>query len=1712
MSDQSSTVAFCSVERRVTMHRGIGSIRKTVSILTCLVLLLQTTGFAQVFSPSAINADIPPSHLSGCCRPMHLRWLAVDPANQSFTILLDTGAENGVSAERARAVAQKLIDYFLVGLILPNSAFWVNLRPDAPDRVIDPLLERTDIGRILLEADVRLKKDLAAYTSPATAQGRRYWDALYKRAAELFGPAQINVSTASRPWIVPGEIIIGEGEQGAYVYKATLDVRLEDDWIGRSDPVLKQLNAYGAQLLKREILPGLIKEVNTSEKYAALRQVYYSLILAQWFKLHPGQAGASLTSIIDAADPAGLDSRIPWSRDSFVGEYRRSLQAGEYNQKEYVPTPAGLSLRQYASGGALFNGSSRVLSMSERVGRAVLHAPAPYRQALTVPFPQAMRVLLSRRSNDDTAADEPDGGNRAQEEIRAMALYGGLQRLTNFVLKESRPSAARLLPDIAGAGNAQLVAAVVPELVTAMRSRDLISNARVLEIMANILKVAPGLATDEVMAEVRAAVSSSRPDIRAAANACLAAVRSPAHAAAFEPVAPEQSVPPAAVSGADREKLAGFLYALDGREINAAMAACAAMRALFKEKPGLWADRKVVEAVGPVLKSSFPRARLALMEAVEQSIRAPVSDELIFLVLQGMNDRDDQVSEKAMFAFARILAAEAPAGHTGEALARIIDEPESFAIAGLVFDIIARKGAGELVPLWQSHAGNRAHVRQALEQKIADAVFPGLYTLNDVSWRGLAEQLIEYNRLTADADAPLRSVIVKMHLAREGALSFGRMKWLVAESLSYFHVNLAHALEKTRSVALRRQLIKASGVSTADSIEVLRTRAIRFAAIADNDTSFDSSRGVAGRIRSDIHLRPSPQDLRVVRAYRAFLDGNASELTALGYAVSESDRVPPERKARVAAAAEDLLDALENIFGEDSGKGVRAYLTLAKRMFRDNPELAGKVQAVLDSSGTKDLTYLERINAARLLLAEVGRGMHSSELMLNIGLDNALENLYYGGVAVLEPSVDYADDLQTLEIVRSLMEAVRLNGYCREEIAMIVAQVEAVLARGIRNQEDRLEIYALYRRLERMIKGISQETIDDYQEIAQRLGAAAGKADAPWVGEFSAQLMRRDVVYWLASVTEKAMQSAMSSAGISGWQVIQEGVARGRVKVIVDNEDFAGIKDDEIAVAAQLPDDSRFLIHARGIITTGVECLLSHPAVRARQQKTVFVSAPSLDEAKKYAGQWVELSAQGEQVIIRPQAEAEAQQEALIMPKKKPAGAIAPVEPDRAWSAAVVHPSDYTPQRVGNKAYALSRIPDNLIAGQRTARHFSLSFACFDAVLALEINRARKQELQALQQRVIQAAPGQDVRDDLRRMRGLVEELELPQETLGEIVATATESFGRETLLFVRSSTNAEDLADYSGAGVYDSFGAVTVSGPDIARHVKKIWASVWNEKAFFDRQANAIDHAAVRPAVLIQEMLNPEYSFVIHTRSPVNGNDGAVLIEAVQGFGETLVSGQDAYAGLAYRFSVDKATGEIKLISFANKSRKIVLRSGRFNDAAADYHDDWLVTPEGRQLLQRIGMAAIKLADAAGAAQDIEGVIVNDRDGRAAGFVQTRDQVVPDADGGSILGGVDLRLLSADHAAAAGVQIPRARGIFLERSVVECDGICRALLAGLERDPSSLEGLREYVVEMGVRADAEQRLKDVSIWLMNRLRMEEAAVMKTPAPVREALVCLGAR
>ena len=60
--------------------------------------------------------------------------------------------------------------------------------------------------------------------------------------------------------------------------------------------------------------------------------------------------------------------------------------------------------------------------------------------------------------------------------------------------------------------------------------------------------------------------------------------------------------------------------------------------------------------------------------------------------------------------------------------------------------------------------------------------------------------------------------------------------------------------------------------------------------------------------------------------------------------------------------------------------------------------------------------------------------------------------------------------------------------------------------------------------------------------------------------------------------------------------------------------------------------------------------------------------------------------------------------------------------------------------------------------------------------------------------------------------------------------------------------------------------------------------------------------------AVLIQKQLKPEYSFILHTQSPVSADEDALYAELATGLGETLASGT---RGSPWRISVSHSTGE---------------------------------------------------------------------------------------------------------------------------------------------------------------------------------------------------------
>ena len=107
----------------------------------------------------------------------------------------------------------------------------------------------------------------------------------------------------------------------------------------------------------------------------------------------------------------------------------------------------------------------------------------------------------------------------------------------------------------------------------------------------------------------------------------------------------------------------------------------------------------------------------------------------------------------------------------------------------------------------------------------------------------------------------------------------------------------------------------------------------------------------------------------------------------------------------------------------------------------------------------------------------------------------------------------------------------------------------------------------------------------------------------------------------------------------------------------------------------------------------------------------------------------------------------------------------------------------------------------------------------------------------------------------------------------------------------VRSSATAEDLPDASFAGQQRTY--LNVEGVDqVLETVKGCWASLFEARAIFYRVEKNFDHLSVGIAVAVQRMVQSEISGVMFTAEPTRSDRSKVLIEAVYGLGEAVVSG----------------------------------------------------------------------------------------------------------------------------------------------------------------------------------------------------------------------------
>jgi uncharacterized repeat protein (TIGR01451 family) len=241
-------------------------------------------------------------------------------------------------------------DALFAWLALPRESFFVNLHPLQPDNIVEAKLGLTDAGRVLLEADLQLKKTAGSLMNPNTPTGAHYLDAL----EGLYGDRPWEAcEVARRLTIVPSPASVHETADELYILDAPLNVDTglmpelgpstgQGDCPQR-DPAFE---ARKDALFRELILPKLVETINTAPEYAELRRVYLSRVAAEWLRARSAKQRTAVSPIIDSGKIGPWVAETPWNPrevfDRFVHSYYNDKvtvqrKYGDYTYERTVP-------------------------------------------------------------------------------------------------------------------------------------------------------------------------------------------------------------------------------------------------------------------------------------------------------------------------------------------------------------------------------------------------------------------------------------------------------------------------------------------------------------------------------------------------------------------------------------------------------------------------------------------------------------------------------------------------------------------------------------------------------------------------------------------------------------------------------------------------------------------------------------------------------------------------------------------------------------------------------------------------------------------------------------------------------------------------------------------------------------------------------------------------------------------------------------------------------------------------------------------------------------------------------------------------------------------------------------------------------------------------------------------------------------------------------
>ena len=230
-------------------------------------------------------------------------------------------------------------------------------------------------------------------------------------------------------------------------------------------------------------------------------------------------------------------------------------------------------------------------------------------------------------------------------------------------------------------------------------------------------------------------------------------------------------------------------------------------------------------------------------------------------------------------------------------------------------------------------------------------------------------------------------------------------------------------------------------------------------------------------------------------------------------------------------------------------------------------------------------------------------------------------------------------------------------------------------------------------------------------------------------------------------------------------------------------------------------------------------------------------------------------------------------------------------------------------------------------------------------------------------------------------IRQWVEEAPFPEDlhqTIVESYEKLTQQLGSDVTFAVRSSATAEDLPEASFAGQQETY--LNVSGiDDILIAVRKVYASLYNDRAISYRVHQGFEHEMVSLSAGIQQMVRSDIgsSGVMFTLDTESGFEDAVFITSAYGLGETVVQGSvnpDEF--YVHKSTLRSGKPAILSRSLGSKSIKMVYAEDNSNSPVATTEvdsEDRLKFSLSDSQIEELAHYAMKIESHYGRAMDIE-------------------------------------------------------------------------------------------------------------------------------------------